>query len=275
MISILIPNKDHITDLLKCIQSIEAKSTYDNYEILVIENNSTMPETFACYRELEKDEKIRILSYEGEFNYSAINNFAAGQAKGEYFLLLNNDTEVISPDWMEELLMYAQRPDVGAVGAMLYYPDDTVQHAGVVIGIGGFAGHVHVGFPKGNGGYMSRMAYAGNMSAVTAACMMVSRKVYEEVGGLSEDFRVAFNDVDFCLKIREKGYLVVFNPYAELYHYESKSRGYETTPEKKARFDGEVAHFKERWAKILLEGDPYFNPNFTLTRGDFYPKELL
>lgn len=275
MISILIPNKDHITDLLKCIQSIEAKSTYDNYEILVIENNSTMPETFACYRELKKDERIRILPYQGEFNYSAINNFAAGQANGEYFLLLNNDTEVISPDWMEELLMYAQRPDVGAVGAMLYYPDDTVQHAGVVIGIGGFAGHVHVGFPKGNGGYMSRMAYAGNVSAVTAACMMVSKKIYEEVGGLSEDFRVAFNDVDFCLKIREKGYLVVFNPYAELYHYESKSRGYETTPEKKARFDREVAHFKERWKKILQEGDPYFNPNFTLTRGDFYPKELL
>lgn len=275
LISILIPSKDHIPDLLKCIQSIEEVSTYDNYEIIIIENNSSMPETFACYEELAKDERIRILTYQGEFNYSAINNFAAREAKGEYLILLNNDTKVIAPEWMEEMLMYCQRRDVGACGAMLYYPDDTVQHSGVIIGIGGVAGHVHVGFPRGDGGCMLRMAYAGNYSAVTAACLMVRSSVFNEVNGLSEEFKVAFNDIDLCLKIRKAGYLIVWTPYAELYHFESKSRGYENTPEKKARFDGEVSHFKECWSDVLEAGDPYFNPNLTLDRGDFYPKELL
>ena len=274
LISILIPTKDHIDDLKKCIDSIREKSTYQNWEIVVIENNSTEKETFAYYSELEKDRRIRVVTWKGEFNYSAINNFGAKHANGEYMLLLNNDIEVITPDWLEQMLMFAQRSDVGAVGAMLYYPDDTVQHAGVILGIGGVAGHAHKYFQRNSYGYMSRMSIAQNYSCVTAACALIRRNVWEEIRGLDESFKVAFNDVDMCMRIRRAGYLVVWTPYAELYHYESKSRGVEDTPEKKKRFEGETLRFQARWAAELKAGDPYYNPNLSLVREDFSMKEF-
>lgn len=269
LISILIPNKDHIDDLQKCIDSICEKSTYRNWEIVVIENNSTEQETFDYYEQIQKDERIRVVTWTSEFNYSAINNFGAKSARGEYMLLLNNDVEIITPDWLEQMLMFAQRKDVGAVGAMLYYPDDTIQHAGVIVGLGGVAGHSHKYFPRNHKGYMFRLTVAQNYSCVTAACVMIRRDVWETIDGLDEAFKVAFNDVDMCMRIRKAGYLVVWTPYAELYHYESKSRGFEDTPEKQKRFEGEINRFKDRWHKELAAGDPYYNPNFTLDREDF------
>ena len=273
LISILIPNKDHVDDLRKCINSIREKSTYSNWEIIVIENNSTEEKTFGYYEELKKDSRIQVVVWKDAFNYSAINNFGAQSAHGEHLLLLNNDVEIITPDWIEQMLMFSQRKDVGAVGAMLYYPDDTVQHAGVILGIGGVAGHAHKYFHRGDYGYMSRMTIAQNYSCVTAACMMMSRNVWDEVGGLDEGLKVAFNDVDLCMQIRKAGYLVVWTPYAELYHYESKSRGVEDTPEKQKRFQGEVLRFQDRWGKQLQEGDPYYNPNLSINREDFSLRE--
>ena len=220
LISIIIPNKDHIEDLERCISSVEEKSTYRNFEYIIVENNSTEERTFSYYKELEKkNPKIHMVYWDGPFNYSEINNFGASYAKGEYLLLLNNDTEVINGDWLEELLGYCMRPDVGIVGARLYYEDDTVQHAGVVLGFGGIAGHCFVQQPRGNTGYCHRIICAQNYSAVTAACMMVKKEAFDKVGGLSTDLAVAFNDIDFCLKVRRRGYLVVYNPYVELYHY--------------------------------------------------------
>ena len=272
-ISIVIPNKDHAEDLRKCIDSIREKSTWKNWEIIIVENNSEEEETFQTYQMLEKtDARIRTVRWKGAFNFSTVCNYGVSFASGEYILLLNNDTEVITPAWMEEMLMFAQRPDVGAVGSMLYYPDDTVQHAGVILGIGmAAAGHAHLGFPRGNSGYYARMSVACNLSAVTGACMMVPRNVYEEVGGLDEHFRVALNDIDFCLRIREKGYLIVFTPFAELYHYESRTRGTDLdhNSENRKRFEAEAAQFKARWADVLDRGDPYYNPNLTLEREDF------
>ena len=242
------------------------KSTYLKYEIIVVENGSTKPETFEYYKQLSAHPNIHIAEYTKPFNYSAVNNFGVSKAKGEYILLLNNDTKIITPQWMEELLMYAQRPDVGAVGAKLYYADDTIQHAGIVLGLGahGIAGHSHYNLPKSNLGYMGKLYYAQNVSAVTGACMMVRRSLFDEVGGLDETFKIAFNDVDLCLKLREKGYLVVFTPYAELYHFESKTRGLEDTEEKKARFNDECSRFRKKWKAVLEAGDPYYNPNFSL-----------
>lgn len=272
-VSIVIPNMDHADTLRTCISSILEKTTYENFEIVIIENNSRKEETFAYYDELKTDPRIQIVTCEGKFNYSAINNFGVREAAtGEYILLLNNDIEVITPDWLQEMLMFAQRPDVGAVGAMLYYPDDTIQHAGVVLGIGGVAGHAHKYFPRGDFGYMSRATIAQDLSVVTAACVMLPRTVWDEVGGLDETFEVAFNDVDLCMRIRKAGYLIVWTPYAELYHYESKSRGAEDTPEKKKRFEGEVRRFQARWKSELAAGDPYYNPNLTLVREDFSVK---
>lgn len=272
LISILIPNKDHISDLSKCINSILHKSTYSNYEIIIIENNSEEKETFEYYKKLKRNAKIRVVNWENSFNFSAINNYGFQHSKGEYILLLNNDVEVITPDWLQEMLMFAQRKDVGAVGTMLYYPDDTIQHAGVILGIGGVAGHSHKYFKRGEYGYAGRLCVAQNLSCVTAACLMTKREIYEEIEGFDEDFAVAFNDIDFCMKIREKGYLVVFTPFAELYHYESKSRGLEDSHEKVRRFNGETYKFQEKWKKELLEGDPYYNPNLTLVREDFTQK---
>ena len=202
--------------------------------------------------------------WDGVFNYSAINNYGASFAKGEYLLLLNNDTEIINPDCLEELLGYCMRKDVGAVGARLYYEDDTIQHAGVIIGIGGVAGAMFVGMARERSGYLRKAILQQDLSAVTAACMMVDRKAWEGAGGFNEDLAVAFNDIDFCLKVRREGYLVVYEPNVELYHYESKSRGYEDTPEKQKRFLSEINYMKAHWSEILTKGDPYYNENFSL-----------
>lgn len=275
LVSILIPNKDHTDDLDRCIRSIEEKSTYHNYEYIIIENNSDQEETFAYYKKLqEENPKAHVVYWDGEFNYSAINNYGVSFANGEYLLLLNNDVEVINADWLEEMLGYCMRDDVGIVGARLYYPDDTIQHAGVVIGFGGIAGHAFVQQKRGTTGYCHRIICAQDYSAVTAACMMVKKSVFEEVGGLTEELKVAFNDVDFCMKVRQAGKLVVYNPYVELYHYESKSRGLEDTPEKVARFNSEIKKFSERWPEILKNGDPYYNPNLTLKSQDFSLRKI-
>ena len=270
LVSIIIPNKDHTDDLDKCISSIEEKSTYSNREYIIIENNSTEPETFEYYKTLqEKNDRVKVVEWKDEFNYSAINNYGVTFAKGEYFLFLNNDTEIINEDCIEELLGYCMRDDVGIVGARLYYPDNTIQHAGVIIGIGGVAGHCFLNLPQNELGYFARAYCAQDYSAVTAACMMVKRSVFEMVNGFDENLKVAFNDIDFCLRVRELGKLVVYNPYAQLYHYESKSRGAEDTKEKQERFMGEVIKMQKRWEKILSEGDPYYNPNLTLNGHDF------
>ena len=270
-ISIVIANKDHKEDLKRCITSILEKSTYENYEIIVVENNSTQQEIFDYYEELKENEKIRVLTYEGEFNYSAVNNLGVANANGEYILLLNNDTQVITVNWMEELLMYAQREDVGAVGAKLYYADKTIQHAGVVLGLGAHrtAGHSHYKQHRDNLGYMGRLCYAQNVSAVTGACLLVKKALFEEAGRLDESFAVSLNDVDFCLKLREKGYLNVFTPFAELYHFESISRGLDDNGEKARRYNKESERFRKKWKDVLKAGDPYYNANFSLDRSDF------
>ena len=270
-ISIVIPNKDHAEDLRRCIKSIVEKSTWENYEIIVVENNSETKEIFSYYEELKNNPQIKIVTYEGAFNYSKINNLGVSQATGDYVLLLNNDTQVITVNWMEELLMYAQRQDVGAVGGKLYYGDKTIQHAGVVIGLGAHrtAGHVHYRQKRENLGYMGRLCYAQNMTAVTGASLMVKKKLYEAAGGLDEGFAVSLNDVDFCLKLRRMGYLNVFTPFAELYHFESVSRGLDDQGEKAARYNEESARFREKWKAELEAGDPYFNPNFSLDKSDF------
>ena len=269
-VSILIPNKDHIEDLEKCISSVMEKSTWENKEIIVIENNSVEKETFAYYEKLKQQyANIQVVTWEGEFNYSAINNFGAKYADGDYYLLLNNDTEVITPDWLEQMLGYCQREDTAIVGAKLLYPDDTVQHAGVVVGMGGFAGHILTGFGKNHTGYMGRLVAAQEVSAVTGACLMVKKSVFDELSGLDgENFKVALNDVDFCLRAGELHKKVVFLPDVQLYHYESKSRGFETTPEKQERFRKEIDAFQKRYGELLLAGDPYYNPNLSLVRGD-------
>uniref|UniRef100_UPI002A823D7D glycosyltransferase family 2 protein n=1 Tax=Eisenbergiella porci TaxID=2652274 RepID=UPI002A823D7D len=261
-ISIIIPNKDHVEDLRRCVTSIIEKSTYDNYEIVIVENNSETKEIFSYYEELKNNPSIKIVTFKGAFNYSAVNNFGVGAATGDYVLLLNNDTQVITVNWLEELLMYAQREDVGAVGGKLYYADKTIQHAGVVIGLGAHrtAGHTHYRQKRENLGYMGRLCYAQDVSAVTGACLMVKKKLYEEAGGLDEGFAVSLNDVDFCLKLRQLGYLNVFTPFAELYHYESVSRGLDTDGEKAARYNEESARFREKWKVQLEAGDPYYNP---------------
>ena len=285
LVSILIPNKDHTEDLRRCIESITDRTSYDNYEIIVIENNSVTDEIKDYYETLKMHPRIKVVSYEGAFNYSAVNNFGASCAEGEYIILLNNDTEVITRNWIEELLMYAQRDDVGAVGCMLYYPDYTIQHAGIVLGMGAHrtAGHSHYTMAKENLGYMGRLCYAQNVSAVTGACLMVKKKLFDEVGGLSEDLAVALNDVDFCLKLRKKGLLNVFTPFAELFHYESVSRGTDVTEEASRqnaeRYNRECDLFKEKWRAELDKGDPYFNPNFSLDYSNFVlagnPKSMV
>ncbi len=275
LVSILIPNKDHTEDLDKCIQSIEQKSGYRNYEYIIIENNSELPETFAYYKKLEaENEKAHVVFWEGGFNFSAINNFGARYAKGEYLLLLNNDTEIIHPDCLWQLLGTCMRDDVGAVGARLYYEDGSIQHAGVVLGFGGIAGHTFIGFNHNANGYFSRIICAQDYSAVTAACMMTKKSVYEAVGGLTEELVVAFNDIDYCMKVRQLGKLVVYNPDAQLYHYESKSRGLEDSPQKQERYYKEMKYFVTKWKESLDAGDPYYNPNLTLSKADFSLKQV-
>ena len=283
-ISIVIPNCEHAEDLRRCIDSIYEKSVYDNYEIIVVENNSKGSEIRGYYEELKTGalkDIVKVLDYtayksmagasDNSFNYSAVVNYGVKNSSGEYIVLLNNDTQVITVNWMEELLMYAQRSDVGAVGAKLYFPDRKIQHAGVVLKLGAHrtAGHSHYGQAGMNLGYMGRLCYAQDVSAVTGACLMVSRKKYDEVGGFDEGFAVSLNDVDFCLKLREKGYLNVFTPFAELYHYESLSRGLDLEGKNAARYEKESEHFKTKWKAVLDKGDPYYNPNFSLDRSDF------
>ncbi len=264
LVSILIPNKDERDTLKQCLDSIKEKSTYHNYEIIIIENNSTKQETFDYYKEIDGKDKIRVVYWKSGFNYSALNNFGYTFAKGEYILCLNNDVSVITADWLERMIGQCQRKKVGITGVKLYYPDDTIQHAGVIVGIGGVAGAMFVGMKRERSGYLRKAILQQDLSAVTAACMMVDRGAWEAAGGFNEDLAVAFNDIDFCLKVREAGYLVVYEPNVELYHYESKSRGYEDTPEKQKRFQGEVNYMKEHWSHILEEGDPYYNKNFSL-----------
>ena len=269
LVSILIPSSDHAEVLKRCIDSILEKTTYPNYEILIVENNSKQEATFAYYESLKSNSQIQLLHWKGAFNYSALNNFAAGHAKGEYLLLLNNDTEVITPDWISEMLMFAQRGDVGAVGAKLYYPDGSVQHAGIGMGLLTLAGHYHRGFPHDAPGYMGRLQYQQNVSAVTGACLLIRDQTYRELGGMDEALAVNFNDVDLCMKIREKGLLIVFTPFTELYHHESLSRGVDEAPEKRKRYLQEEALFRSRWEKHLAAGDPYFSPNLDPLREDF------
>lgn len=275
LVSIMIPNKDHIADLKRVIESVRRLTTYPEYEILVVENNSSQKETFDYYEELEREGKARVLQYTEPFNYASINNTGLKELRGEYVLLLNNDVEIITPNWIEEMMMYACRKDVGAVGAKLYYMDDTIQHAGVIIGLGGVAAHSHKDYARDAAGYMNRLRVVQNLSAVTAACILMRKEVYEEIGGMDEGYQVAFNDADFCVRIRHHGYKVVFTPFAELYHDESKSRGVEDTPEKAERFEGEVQRFKKEWPELLQHGDPYYNPNLTTAKEDFDIKEEL
>lgn len=323
-VSVIIPNKDHVKDLDKCIRSLIQRSLHRNLEIIVVENNSSEPETFDYYQKIEDNPEyfmtdfdagweklcaerrkhaeycrtmkgvtdtyqpelseerlrdlsrisIRVVRWEREFNYSAINNFGAAHAEGEYLLLLNNDVELISPDSITEMLGYARRPDVGIVGARLLYEDNTVQHAGVVVGFGGIAGGAFIGLHERENSYMHRMMCVQDLSAVTAACLMTKRSVFDAVGGLTEELAVAFNDIDYCMKVRAQGLLCVYDPYVLLHHYESKSRGLEDTPEKVRRFNNEIAVFADRWGEILKQGDPYYNPNLTLRKSNFSLRDL-
>lgn len=263
-ISIIIPNCNHQQDLQECLHSIIKKSTYQNYEILIVENNSSDPAIFAYYKEINGKNRITVLYYPDLFNYSAINNWAINKAKGEYFVFMNNDIEIITPDWMEEMLMYTQQSDVGAVGAKLLYPDGKVQHGGVILGLGGVAGHAHVGISKNALGYMRRAVVVQNVSAVTAALMMIPSAIFREMGGFDERYTVAFNDVDLCMKIRAADFHIIFNPDIEAVHYESKSRGMEDTKEKRIRAQREVNLFYSKWGRILR--DPYYNKNLSLKR---------
>lgn len=263
MVSIVIPSKDHIDMLDACITSIRNKVTYTNYEIVVVENNSVDPQTFKYYERLQFNHRqVRVVTWSEEFNYSKIINFGARYAKGKYFLFLNNDTEVITPNFIEEMMGYLQRPEVGVVGAKLYFRDGLTQHAGMLVGVHGAVAHVNQDFSKNREGYLARAVRPGNFSGVTGACQMVRREVFEEVGGYTESLAVGFNDIDFCLKLIQAGYRVVFTPYAELYHYEFVSRGREVASlEKLKRWEQEKANFTARWQKIFDKGDPFGNPN--------------
>ena len=274
-ISILIPNKDEKESLKSCLESIWQKSTYKNYEIIIIENNSTTEEIFEYYRELESaHENLRVVAWEKEFNYSAINNFGARYATGEYLLFLNNDVTVITQDWLEEMLGVCQRKEVGAVGVKLFYPDGTIQHAGCVVGLGGVAGHLFVDMPGDRTGYLHKASLLQDLSAVTAACMMMKKAVFWEAGGFTEKLAVAFNDVDLCLKVREKGWLIVYDPYVQLYHMESKTRGAEDDKQKVRRFQTEIEYMRSHWLKILKGGDPYYNKNLSLTKWNYSLRPL-
>ncbi len=274
-VTVIIPTKDHAGALKKCLDSILAKTTYPEYEILVVDNGSRERRTRDYLRNMASAGKIRALSYDRPFNFSAINNYAVKHAKGEVVLFLNNDTEVISGEWMRAMLEHAQRREVGAVGCKLLYPDDTVQHAGIIIGVGNgdsgnrVASHSPQRSPRGHYGYEGRECITLNLSAVTAACMMVRKDVFEDAGGFDEGLAIAYNDVDLCLRLRQKGYLIVYTPHAVLYHQESLSRGYEDTREKRDRFREEVRLMRERWGDLIDAGDPYYNPNLTLDAGDF------
>ena len=270
LVSLLIPTRDTLEFLEPCVRSILEKTAYPSYEIVIIDNESVDPATLEYFRRIAtENERVRVLPYHHPFNFSAINNYGVRHARGEVIGLVNNDIEVISPEWLSEMVSHALRPEIGCVGAKLYYDDDTIQHAGVILGIGGVAGHSHKYFSRADDGYFSRLKIVQNVSAVTGACLVVRKSVYEEVGGLEENgLGVAFNDVDFCLKVREAGYRNLWTPYAELYHHESKSRGIEDSPAKVERFHKEVEFIQAKWGETLLN-DPYYSRNLTLVKEDF------
>lgn len=297
-VSIVIPNKDGKDILEVCINSIIEKTTYKNYEIVISENNSETEEIYEYYKTLLNNETIKIANYntgklitkEEEcsleytnnnrrkvkpgFNYSAVINFGVRNTTGEYVIQLNNDTELITENWLELMLGFCQRKDVGAVGVKLFFPDETIQHAGIIVGIGGIAGNRFKSIPKSGHGYFAKESMIENLSAVTAACIMTPKAIYDEVGWMDEELAVAFNDVDFCLKIREKGYLIVYNPFVEFWHYESKTRGQEDSPAKIKRFQGEMSRFEQRWPEILDSGDPYYNINLSLDTEVYHMKNI-
>jgi glycosyltransferase involved in cell wall biosynthesis len=269
LVSIIMPTRDRADLLRTCVASILDRTVYEPFELMIVDNDSVEQETAALLAKLAKDRRVRVLSYPHPFNYSAINNFAARAAQGEILALLNNDIEVISEDWLTEMAAWATQPDIGCVGAKLYYPNNRVQHAGVILGLGGVAGHAHKFFPRDHGGHFGRLKVAQNYSAVTGACLVVRKEIYDAVGGLDEEnLIVAFNDVDFCLKVRQMGYRNVWTPFAELYHHESVSRGREDTPYKHERFTKEIRFMVQKWGR-QLENDPYHSPHLTKTRGDF------
>lgn len=274
LLSVIIPNKDEKETLKACLDSFFAKVSYPNYEILIVENNSSSDEIFEYYRSLTGNKRIRFLRYRHPFNYSAINNFAVRKARGEYLLFLNNDITLIDGGCIEEMLGVCMREEVGAAGAKLLYPDNTIQHAGIVIGMGGIAGSMFVDLPAERTGYLHKASLLQDVSAVTAACMMMKKQVFQEAGGFEEKLSVAFNDVDLCLRVREKGYLVVYDPYAVLYHMESRTRGAEDRPEKVRRFQEEIEYMRSRWEKLLKEGDPMYNKNLSLTKWNYSLKPL-
>lgn len=269
LVSVIIGTRDQVKLLAQAVDGILRETDYRNVEILIVNNQSREPDTYAYFDLLKKEPKVRVLDYDAPFNFSAINNMAAGEARGDVFLLLNNDIKIIHPEWLGEMVSHAIRPGVGAVGAKLYYANETLQHAGVVLGIGGVAGHAFRFWDRNRLGYFSRTHVLQNFAAVTGACLAVRREVFEEVGGLSaKELPIAFNDVDFCLKILERGYRMVWTPFAELYHLESVSRGSDQTPERLPGFQREIGYMKTRWAHIL-ERDPYYNLNFSLITEDF------
>jgi GT2 family glycosyltransferase len=268
LVSIVIPSRDKVELLRRCVASILERTTYRAYEVLIVDNQSSDGEALDYLRTIADHPRVRVLKHDLPFNYSHINNEAVRHCQGKLVCLLNNDIEVITPDWLEELVSHALRPNVGAVGAMLYYPNDTIQHAGVIVGVHGIAAHPYSGMPRGHHGQMARARLAQAMSAVTAACLLVNKDVFERVGGLDESLPVAFNDVDFCLRLRQHGYTNIWTPFAELYHWESASRGVEDTVEKQERFDGEIDFMVRRWTR-MLSGDPYYNPNLTLSGEPF------
>ncbi|MGB5748437.1 MAG: glycosyltransferase, partial [Desulfobacterales bacterium] len=271
LISIIIPFKDKQEYTEKCIHSILKKSHYQNFEIIGISNNSIDNNTFEMMKRLEKaDDRVKFLELNIPFNYSKINNYAASLANGSHIVLMNNDIEINTDGWIEALLEHSQRDKIGAVGAKLYYPNNTVQHAGVILGIAGFAGHSHRHAKRNSPGYFNRLNCVQNVSAVTGALLMVKKYLYERVGGLDEDnLGIALNDIDFCLKLRKIDLLNILTPYCEAYHYESASRGYESSPGKITRFENEIKYFKKKWRDYLAQGDPYYNCNLTLSYEDF------
>ena len=269
LVSVIIPNKDQKEHLQTCLDSLLEKTAYPNYEILVIENNSTSEEIFRCYKALSENPRIRLLRWKKPFNYSAINNYGARKAKGEYLLFLNNDTEITSPDWMDEMLSICRRPGTGAVGAKLFYGDGTIQHAGCVIGMGGIAGAMFVGMDGRRSGYLHKASIIQDMSAVTAACMMTPKSLFMKLGGFEEKLAVAFNDMDYCLKVRKADQLVVYDPYVTLNHLESVTRGAEDSKEKVRRFQSEIEYMRSRWTDILKNGDPLYNKNLSLKKWNY------
>ena len=268
LVSIIIPNRDQVETLKVCIKSIFEKTIYPNYEIILIENGSQDIKTFVYYAELMAEERVTVYQWTDPFNFSAVNNFGAQKANGDLLLFLNNDIEVINSDWLDRMVEYAVRPDIGAVGAKLYYPTNILQHGGVIMGLGGIAEHYHKFCPRESSGHFGLLRVARNVSAVTGACLLIRKNVFFEVNGFDKKYPIAFGDIDFCLTLRKKGYLNAWTPYAELYHYESLTRGLEDNDEKRARFQCEVETFLSKWHSVLEDYDPYYNPNATLFRQD-------